>query len=198
MAFLIPVVIHILAWIEASKYVLLWVGCYVEGTLVMITGGILVRLGQIDFLVAYLVLLSADFAADITWYMIGYFSARRFIMRWGYLVGVDPESVAKAEHRFKHYDAMIIIASKLTMGFGLAIVTLITAGMLRLPFRRFAAINFFGSMMWVALLMTFGYFYGELLLTLPTNIGLALSALAILIGFFVIRFVANIMTQTNL
>lgn len=189
--------VQFFAFLEASKYVLLWIGCYFEGTLVMITGGILARLGEVDFLVAYLVLLSADFAADITWYAIGYFGARRFIMRWGYLVGVTPESVAKAERRFKHYDATIIIASKLTMGFGLAIVTLITAGMLRLQLRRFATINFVGNMIWVAILMTLGYFYGELLLTLPTNVGITLTALALLIGFFVVRFVANAMSKSD-
>ncbi|MBI5003857.1 DedA family protein [Candidatus Kaiserbacteria bacterium] len=191
------IAMQVLAFIDASKYVLLWLGCYFEGTIVMLTGGVLVQLHQLDFWPTYFVLLSADFFADMTWYYIGYFGARPMMVRWGWLVGVSPEILPKIERRFHTYHTWILVISKLTMGLGLAVGTLMTAGMLRVPVARYAAINFFGGIVWVFLLCGIGFYFGNVLELIPPKLQLA-SVIAILIlSIFGLRLLTQRLAESD-
>ena len=48
------------------------------------------------------------------------------------------------------------------MGFGFALATLITAGMVRVDFKRYAIYNLLGGFIWTGLLVGAGYFFGNL------------------------------------
>ena len=182
---------QLLSYIESSRYVLLWIGCYFEGTIAMITGGILTRLHETEFWIVYPVLVSADFLADVTWYWIGYFGARRFVTRWGSLFGVTLPIIDKLERRFHKYHTSILLVSKLTMGFGLAIATLLTAGLLRLPFWRFCIINFIGSLIWVLFLISVGYYFGDIIALMSTQWQVAITSIALIVFFFGARYVTK-------
>jgi membrane protein DedA with SNARE-associated domain len=157
----------ILAFFEASKYALLFVGSFLEGTAVMLTGGVLVQLGETSFWPTYFALLGGDILSDLMWYGIGYFGARGFVNRWGYLINATPENVAKLEERFHRYHTRILVISKLTMGFGLAAAILATAGMLRVSLLRYTAINVICGFIWVFLIMIIGYYFGNVLALVP-------------------------------
>src|SRR6202044_1619824 len=101
----------LVAFLEATKYPLFFLGAYIEGTVVMMTGGVLLRLGQVEFWPLYVALILGDILSDIMWYWIGYLGARRFIMRWGYVVNATPEVVAKLERRFQKYHMQILVFS---------------------------------------------------------------------------------------
>jgi membrane protein DedA with SNARE-associated domain len=152
----------VLAFIDTSKYALLFFACFFEGTLAMMAGGLLWSLGGIAFLPMYLTLLAADIAADTCWYLVGRFGTRAFIEKWGHLFGVQHSSLERVARRFKLHDIKIIILSKLTMGFGLAIPTLVTAGALRIRYLRFLAINTIGALAWVLAMVMVGAYVGEI------------------------------------
>jgi membrane protein DedA with SNARE-associated domain len=173
----------LLALLESSKYVLLFAGSYIEGTVVMMTGGLLWRLGTVDFLPAFTALVLGDILADIMWYTIGYFGARRFVDRWGHFFGITQEIVEKIERRFHKYHLRILIISKLTMGFGLAVPVLVSAGMMRISFVRFVIINFLGGLVWVLAMMSVGYYFGNVIDLIPNQYRIA-AAIAVVIGFF--------------
>ena len=179
---------HIVAVLEASKYVLIFVGCYIEGTVVMMGTGLLWHVGQVAFLPAYIALLLGDVLSDIMWYTIGYFGARKFMDRWGHMIGMTPEVVQKIERRFHKYQTPILIVSKLSMGFGFAVATLTTAGMLRVPFYRFFIINLFGGLIWVLAMMTAGYYFGNVLETVPRNLQLITVGIGCIVAFFGLKY----------
>lgn len=183
--------------IETSKYALLWFGCYFEGTLVMLAGGILLRLHQVAFWPLYLVLVSSDFLADVTWYAIGYFGARRFVVRWGYLVGVSMSVVEKSERLFHRYHTSILVISKLTMGFGLAAGVLLTAGLMRVSFKRFCVINFLGSLVWVLFLIIVGYYFGNVVALIPGKLQVIGIIGMLVIGFFFSRYLTKRLAAAN-
>ena len=151
-----------MTWLESSKYVILFLGTLIEGPVFMISGGFLLRTGQLDFFPAYIALVSGDFVADIFWYYVGFFGARPLTNRLGSYIGITPEIIEKIEHRFKKYQDHILFISKITMGFGLALATLTVAGMLKVNFRRYLFINFAGGLIWVIFLMSVGYFFGDI------------------------------------
>lgn len=181
---MVPFLPNLIAFLEATKYPLFFLGSFIEGTVVMLTGGVLLRLGQVEFLPLYVALILGDVLSDILWYWVGYLGARRFVMRWGHFVNATPEVVAKLERRFHKYHLRILVISKLTMGFGLAVPILTTAGMLRVPFSRYLAINVIGSFVWVAAIIWAGYSFGNVLSLVPEQFQIG-SFIVLIITFFV-------------
>lgn len=174
---------HLLAFLESSKYVLIFIGSYVEGSTVMVTTGLLWRLGTLSFWPGYLALLLGDVLSDIMWYFVGYYAAGPFFNRYGHWFGLTPETIAKVKRRFHHYHTKILIISKLTMGFGFAVPVLAVAGMLKVPFSRFLLINASGSLVWVLGNMAIGYYFGTVVLSIPREFQIA-AALLVLGAFF--------------
>ncbi len=87
------------------------------------------------------------------------------------------------ERRFHHYHTKILVISKLTMGFGLAVPILMVAGMLHVPYTRFLTINILCGIIWILALMGIGYYFGNLLVYIPKDFQIAM-AIAVPIGFF--------------
>ena len=159
----------ILSFLYASKYFLIFIGCFSEGSVVMMATGALAQQGLVGFWPAFAVLMLGDILSDISWYCMGRFGGRPFIHRWGHIFGATPAVVEKVEHRFHKYHTSILIISKLTMGFGFAIVTLMTAGLLRVSFWRFVSINLAGGLIWVFALYSIGYHFGTVLSAIPVE-----------------------------
>ncbi len=104
--------------------------------------------------------MAGDLIGDTIYYLIGYRYGHSFIRKFGKYVGVTEEKVAKATIIFNKHHEKILIVSKITNGFGLAIAVLITAGMTRLSFVRFFFFNLAGELVWAGLLLSGGYYFG--------------------------------------
>lgn len=179
---------QLISLLSASKYPLLFFGTLLEGPIFMMVGGVLYRLEQLSFWPMYAALVAGDFVADLIWYAVGYFAARPLIARgWGRFIDLTPENVAKIEERFHRYHTGILIVSKLTMGFGFALATLMVAGMLRVPLVRYAVINLLCGLVWTLFLIYVGYFFGNLFALIPAHLQWVLGAAALVIVFFGLR-----------
>jgi membrane protein DedA with SNARE-associated domain len=152
---------NILGFLSFSRYAVVFVLCIVEGPIVMISSGFLYRLGQFYLLPLYFSMVAGDFVADLAWYAVGRFGAWPLINRYGKYLNITPQIIHKVEQRFKTYQNKILFISKITMGFGFALATLIVAGLLRVDFKKYALLNFLGGFIWTGLLMAVGYFFGD-------------------------------------
>jgi membrane protein DedA with SNARE-associated domain len=174
----------LIAFLESSKYVLIFAGSYIEGAGVMMATGLLWHLGTVDFWPAYGALLLGDVLADTMWYFIGFYGGRSFVARFGHWFGVTPAAILKVERRFNLYHTKILLFSKLTMGFGLSIPVLTVAGMMRVPYLRYITINTLGAVIWVLVLMWIGFHFGNILDLIPHDLQIvmtvALPVLAVL------------------
>ena len=153
---------HLILWVEASKYFLLFVGAIFEGPVLMMTSGFLFRLGEFHFWPMYLALLSGDLLADVGWYFIGYYGASPIALRITKVFGVTPDIIHKIELRFRQHQTKILFISKVTMGFGFALATLMVAGIFKVPLKRYILINFLGGLIWTLFLLVVGYFLGNI------------------------------------
>lgn len=172
---------QLLDFLSFSRYALVFVGCIVEGPIVMITTGFLLKAAQFQLVPLYFTLMAGDFTADLGWYAVGRFGARKLINRYGHWFNITPEIIAKIEKRFHTYQDKILFISKITMGFGFALATLIVAGMLHVPFKRYAALNFLGGFIWTAFLLTVGYFFGNIYFSLAESLRLGFIVFAIIV-----------------
>lgn len=176
-------------FIESSKYVLLFMSSYLEGSAIIIFSGFLLHEGQVSFWPAFLALYAGDMLSDITLYLIGYWGARSAVNRFGRFIGITNDMIDKVEGYFMRYHIWILIISKLTMGFGFAYATLITAGIMRVPLPRFIIINGLGGIIWLSFLMSLGYFFGITFQNIPSNLKYVILAVLFIIMMYAVKYI---------
>jgi membrane protein DedA with SNARE-associated domain len=177
----------LLSWIIQYRYFLIIPLTTIEGPLVMLAGGVFVRLGVFDLIPMYFALMAGDLIGDIGWYAVGYHWGRPFVDRFGHYFSIDQKMVAILEGFFQRWRDAILIISKLTMGFGFAGVTLFTAGLTKVPFRRYLLLNVVGEFFWTAFLMSIGYFFTDLYVRINTIFS-RVSVIAVALLFFAFVF----------
>ena len=152
----------LISWLLAFRYPIAYPLAIVEGPVIMMLSGFLVRVSFFSFWPIYLILMAGDLTGDVLWYLVGRHGARSFIDRYGRFFSISEENVEKAERFFQDHQGKILFFSKITMGFGFALATLIAAGAAKVPFKKYFLINFLGQFIWTGLLMAVGYFLGNL------------------------------------
>ncbi len=149
-----------LEFLLSAKYPALFIMALLEGPVTMAAAGFLLKLGYFSALPVYLVVLCGDLLGDSLWYSLGFFGGHRFVNKFGKFFGLNDALVLKFLGMFKQHEGKILFFSKLTMGFGFALATLIMAGMSKVRYRKFVSLNMCAGFIWTALLMTIGYVFG--------------------------------------
>ena len=144
------------------KYGLIFIGTVIEGPILMLATGFFLRFGVFSLLPLYVSLVAGDLAADIGWYFLGYYFADPLIQKHGKFLGVTPEVFERVKKMLNENQTKILLGSKLTIGFGLALGVVIVAGATHIPFKKYLLLNTIGEMVLVAIMLSIGYFLGHL------------------------------------
>ncbi|HVW71724.1 MAG TPA: DedA family protein [Candidatus Paceibacterota bacterium] len=179
---------NIVGIISASRYGLLFFTTLLGSPVVMIGAGYLIHIHQLDFWPAYATIVAADIVGDIGWYWVGRRGARPFLEKYGSYMGITDDVICRLEERFKNYHEWILIISKLTMGFGVAIGVLAVAGMMRVPFGRYLAINLSGELLWALIPIGIGYYFGNISDLFPPSLRYGFVAFGFVIMIFAMRY----------
>jgi membrane protein DedA with SNARE-associated domain len=139
------------------KYLLIFILAIVEGPIIMVVSGFLVKVGYFEFLPAYVSLLLGDWVGDFFWYGLGYFSGKKIFMKHGKYLGLTEERIDRVEELFRRHQNKVMFISKITMGFGLALVTLISCGIMKISLKKFAIFNLIGEFVLAGILIGIGY-----------------------------------------
>ncbi|MFA6047664.1 MAG: DedA family protein [Parcubacteria group bacterium] len=143
------------------KYAFLFVMALIEGPIIMTATGFLLHFGQFDLLGAYMALTLGDLAGDFCWYGLGYIAGKRMAIKFGKYFSLDEKTINRIEKIFHRHHEKIIFISKITMGFGFSLATLITAGVARVSLKKFGFYNLLGGFIWTGLIMGLGYALGS-------------------------------------
>jgi len=133
-----------------------------EGPILSLLFGVLIRLDLFPLWPVYAALMAGDLVGDVIWYYVGYHFGHRFIRRFGKNFGVTEAGVERMTKLFHKHKYPILFVSKITNGLGLALVTLTTAGMVRIPFWKYMGANLLGQFIWSGFLLGIGFFFGDL------------------------------------
>jgi len=85
---------HFIAFLEATKYPLLFIGSYIEGTVVMLAGGVLLKLAG-SILAALRRPHDLATCSPISLYCMDILVPAPLSMRWGYVVNVTADVLEK-------------------------------------------------------------------------------------------------------
>ena len=133
--------------------------------------------------------LGATAGADIGYYL-GYRGGRPFVERFGAILRIRPEQLARAELFFARHGDKAIIGARFILG--LRTWASMLAGMARMPFWRFQVFSALGGLLWAILVGIAGYVLGSNLPLLEAIIrGIGIGGLTVLLLIAVILLVAQ-------
>ncbi len=168
------------------RYVALFPLAVIEGLLVALAVGFMVRLGYFSFIPAYGVMILGDFIPDSLYYLIGRYGNRtETIEKHLQKIKMLSRNVEFLRRMWETYPTKTMFFSKLA--YGISTPLLISAGIVRMSYRKFVSRAFFITLLQYGIAMTIGYYLGASY-ALATNyveyVGITIAALVILILIF--------------
>jgi membrane protein DedA with SNARE-associated domain len=92
-------------------------------------------------------------------YIVGRRGGRPLLDRYRHIFHIPEQHIQKGERLFLRYGAAAIFFGRFI--FGMRVVAGPLAGVLRMPWRRFAIFNFLGAALWVSVISVAGYVFGR-------------------------------------
>ncbi len=183
------------------KYLVLLPLSAILGPIISFLAGILIKSGYLTIVYTYLILMAGELIGDVAWYWLGRSRGEKFLVRFGKYFSITHEGIAAAKKMFSKYHTRILIVSKLTTGLGFAPAVLFTAGVSKIPFKKYMALNFYGQIVWTGMLLWFGYLVGNLYAEFNSFFErLTITAAIVVIIFFVIgygKYIRNKITNST-
>ena len=92
-------------------------------------------------------------------FALGSYGGRPLLSRYQSIFRIQKSTIERGEQLFARYGAATIFFARFV--FGMRIVAGPLAGVLRMPWKRFAVFNFLGAAVWVSVISTVGYLFGR-------------------------------------
>ena len=151
---------QIIPFIAQYRYLALFPLAALQGPIFALVVGFLVYLGTLDFPLSLIILVLSDVATDTIYYYIGRVGnqkrfVQKYISRWN-LISKHFKTLDKLWHQ---HARKTMTFSKLS--WGLSAPFLITAGLVKIPFRKFIKYAVPVAILEYVTLMTVGYLLGQ-------------------------------------
>lgn len=151
---------HIFQFLHLYGYWIMLPLMIIEGPVVTLISAILASLGAFNVFVVLFLSILGDMIGDVILYWTGYRFGMGFVRSVGKYMGITERLVLRMEKYFARHGGRTIFLVKSTTG--LAWATFVTAGIVRMDFKKFLKNSFYGGIVWSGFLVFIGYFYGYL------------------------------------
>ncbi len=129
-----------------------------EGPFATMIAAFLASMGFFNVFIVFVMSVLGDVLGDIILYGIGYFGGSRVLAKAEKFLKINSATVEKLKNKFHENSGKIIFYIKTTAG--LSYITFITAGTLKMRFRKFVTFSVLGGLIWSTGLVIVGYFFG--------------------------------------
>ena len=149
----------IISLILIYRYLILFPLACLEGPVLALLIGFLVHLGYFNIFGAMILMCAGDFFPDILYYYIGRFgSERKFLEKYGSRFSFIKDNFPVIEKLWRDHSYKMMFASKLA--YGMSTPLLITSGLARMPFRKFAWRALLVTIFQYGVILALGYYLG--------------------------------------
>jgi len=140
---------------------------------------------------SYIILIGVCAATlgDNLGYALGYRGGRPLLDRYRNVFRVKTDTIQRGERLFEQYGAVTIFFARFI--FGLRVIAGPLAGVLRMPWKRFAVFNFLGALLWVTVISIVGYKFGkhwDLLMEYLERLNFGVAVAAVVVIFVLWRW----------
>ncbi len=140
-------------------YLLLALFVAVEGPIATLLGAAAASAGIMKPIPVFVAAAVGNLTADTLWYGLGYLGKIEWLFRFGGWVGVHRDHLERLKSTMMKHATKVLFFAKLTVSF--MIPSLIAAGLVRAPWRRWFPAIFAGEMLWTGSLVLIGYYATE-------------------------------------
>jgi membrane protein DedA with SNARE-associated domain len=165
-------------------YLLLAVLVAVEGPIATLLGGVAASAGLMKLDLVFLSAVTGNLTADSLWYTLGYLGKIETFLRFGRRMGVSREMLEHLEAGIQEHATRILFIAKLTVSF--VIPSLIAAGLVKAPWRRWFPAIFTGEMLWTGALTLIGFYATETLKRLEKGVEFMALGGGLIFVFFIL------------
>ena len=184
---------RILPLIEQYGYLVVFFGVMLEsigipipGETILIVAGFLVQQGTLNPTDTIVLGILGTVLGNQIGYWAGLKGGRPFVLRWGYYVGITPESLARVEGFFARHGGKSVFLARFIpwlRAFGALV-----AGIGHMHRRSFLLYNILAGAAWATASVMVGYLFGESLGFMETWIGLGSVLLVVVLVLLVLVF----------
>jgi membrane protein DedA with SNARE-associated domain len=146
-------------FLQEYGYAIVFILMIAEGPLTTLVAAFLASTGVFNVYVIFLLSFLGDILGDTLFYALGRYGGHGFVRKYGKYVGLSDRRVKRLEKFFGERGRKTVFTAKSTTGFG--ILAYVTAGVVKMPFGQFLQSVALGGVIWSALLVVLGYFFGE-------------------------------------
>ena len=152
--------VHYGYWAVAAALFLENAGVPVPGETVLLLASFLAYTER-DLHLGWIIVVGTVAATlgDNLGYAIGHSGGRSLLDRHQRIFRISDAAVARGEKLLGQYGSMTILFARFV--FGMRIIAGPLAGVLRMPWKKFAVFNLLGAMLWVTVISVVGYSFGS-------------------------------------
>lgn len=175
--------VHYGYWAVAAALLLENLGLPLPGETVLLLASLLAYTER-DLQLGWIILVGtvATVAGSSLGYAIGSYGGRPLLERYQYVFHIHDGALERGEKLFGRHGALTILVARFV--FGLRVIAGPLAGVLRMPWKKFAVFNLLGAALWVMVISFVGFSFGSrlrLLMHFMKRFDLALATAFVLI-----------------
>ena len=155
----------------------------VEGPIATLLGAAAASAGVMRPGLVFIAASMGNLTADILWYSIGYMGKLDLFWRFGRRLGLNQLQFEHIQHNMRKHATRILFFAKLSMS--LMIPSLIAAGLVKAPWRRWFPAVFGGEMIWTGSLVLIGFYTTETILRVEKDMKLVILLGTLAFTFFI-------------
>lgn len=140
-------------------YLLLFVMVAIEGPISVLLAAAAASAGLMRPVPVFFAAAAGNLTADSLWYLLGYMGKMEWIYHFGRWLGVRPSLIEHLKHNMLKHATRVMFLAKITVSF--VIPALITAGLLRVPMKRWFPAFVVAETLWTGTLVLVGYYTTE-------------------------------------
>lgn len=140
-------------------YLLLAMLVAVEGPIATLLGAVAASAGLMRPSLVFLSAAAGNLTADSFWYTLGYLGKTEWLFRVGKRFQITQKTLEHIESQMHKHATRLLFLAKLSMS--LMIPSLIAAGLVKVPWRRWFPGVFGGEMIWTGTLVLIGFYTTE-------------------------------------
>jgi membrane protein DedA with SNARE-associated domain len=182
----------VLQLLYEHRYVFAFLAAMLEGTFIMVLGGVLFKFGYFNLWHLLAVLIVGYFLNGLFWYLLGRIGGHHVIEKFIKRFKAGKRGMDKLEAYFNRHSTKTLFLTRITYGIGM--FTFMIAGSLKMKFKKFVLINTVTTIIWTLMVGAIGYGFGASLQSLGrVTRGVTIGIIAIvflLIILISISFVA--------
>jgi membrane protein DedA with SNARE-associated domain len=153
-------VVHYGYWAVGGALLLENAGLPLPGETILLLASFL-AFSEHDLQLPWIVVVATIAATlgDNLGYALGHQGGRPLLQRYQSIFAIQEKTLARGEDLFARYGALTVFFARFVVG--LRIIAGPLAGVLRMPWRKFVVFNFMGAALWVTMISTAGYVFGQ-------------------------------------